>query len=389
MDEILNANVNEIAGMSFDCSCGERHSVELDTIEIGKGVINKVPEIAAGFKKGKVLLVADSNTYRVCGEKVHKQLMDNGFKLKLFIFDTPDHQLVPDEKTVGRLLIEVEADTSLIIAVGSGVINDIAKFISHKTKIPCIVVGTAPSMDGYASVVSPLIVGGEKITYKSTYPVGFIGDTDILKDAPLEMLQAGFGDIAGKLTALADWELARRAGKERYCKTCERLVKDALNKCVENINGIAARDEKAIGYLTEGLVLSGVAIGLFGDSRPASGSEHFFAHYWDVDAISRNVEHPLHGNSVGVGTVIVAYIYELMKSNIPEDLNYPKPEEVTALLGRLGCHSSPRELGISRELFERSVYNSHKSRARYTILHMAEEKSMLEHIAPRLIEIFY
>ncbi len=244
-------------------------------------------------------------------------------------------------------------------------------------------------MDGYASVVTPTIVDGIKATLDGVYPYAIIGDVDILKNAPMTMIYAGFGDILGKINALADWNLARQLHGEEYCEICAGFVKNALKKCIDNIDGIKNREEDAIKYLMEALVIAGVTMGMFGNSRPASGAEHHFAHYWDEDAISRGVEHPLHGNSVGVGTVVAAEQYRIIKDKVPEGVDMPDPEEVTSLLKRLGAWHSPADLGISRDLFKRSILHSKDSRPKFTSSHFAGELGMLEEIAETLTNKFY
>mgnify|MGYP005850431579 CR=1 FL=1 len=388
-NNVSNLSIGELAGISFDCGCGRKHSADISKIIIGRGALGEIQSIAAIFRQGKILIAADSNTYEVCGRTVEKLLADGDFNIRTFVFNTPHHHLVPDERAVGRLLIEAGRDVSFILAVGSGVLNDLAKYASYKTGIPFMIAATAPSMDGYASVVSPLVVDGIKITAEGVYPVAIVADTDILKGAPMEMIRAGFGDIAGKITALADWELARRLKEALYCETCAEIVRTALNKCTNSIDGIIARDEESIRYLMEGLVLSGIAIGFHGDSTPASGSEHSFAHYWDMDAISRNVEHPLHGNSVAVGTVVTSYAYEIMKPYLPDDFDAPDPEKVAGLLRRIGSCDGPRMLGIGKDLFIRSVHNAYKLKSRYIIFKLAEEKGMLGVIADALAGRFY
>ncbi|HHY22651.1 MAG TPA: sn-glycerol-1-phosphate dehydrogenase [Clostridiaceae bacterium] len=389
VEDLLNTDISNMAGMSFYCDiCKKDHSVDIEKIIIEKGAVNKVPTIAAGFKAGKVFLVADNNTYPVCGEKVENLLKAEGFKLKTFVFNTPN-QLVPGEQTLGRLLIEVERDTELIVAVGSGVINDMCRYLSYKMDIPYIIVGTAPSMDGYASVVTPTIVDGIKATLDGVYPYAIIGDLDILKEAPMEMLNAGFGDILGKLIALTDWDMSRQLNGEKYCDNCASFVKDALEKCISNIDGIKNREEKAIKYLMEALVLAGVTMGMFGNSRPASGAEHHYAHYWDEDAISRGEDHPLHGNSVGVGTVIAAEIYKLIGDRIPVKVNPPTPDEVKSLLKQLGACDNPRDLGINKDLFRRSILHSKDNRPKFTISHLAGQMGLLEEFSEILTEKFY
>lgn len=388
MDEILNLITQDMAGLDFECSCGRRHSIDIRKIITGTGVLGSVTELASGFKQGRILVISDNNTFEVCGREVEDLLLKQGFDIYSYIFRS-EQSLVPDEKALGRLFIEIDIKTSLIIAVGSGTINDLARMVSLKLGIPYVIVGTAPSMDGYASVVSPLIVGGTKITYQAVYPYAILADANILKDAPMVMLQAGFGDILGKMTALTDWELSRRLNDEYYCETTVKVVRIALERCRNNIKGIIERKENAILYLMEALILSGIAIGLVGNSRPASGAEHHMAHYWEVDAISRGEEHPLHGNSVGVGSVVVSMLYKFMSDKLPEGFQIPDPEEVTGLLKAMGAAATPGELGIGRELFRKSVIHARRIRPRFTIFNYTEKAGLLEKYADTLTQKFY
>ena len=388
MDEILNLQISEMVDMSFDCSCGRRHNVDIKKIAVGGDTCDNVLQSAGPYKNGKLLLVADNNTFEVSGKKLKELLEANGFSLRSLIFNTPE-PLVPDEKAAGRLLIEADEDISLILAVGSGTLNDLAKFISYKIKIPYIIVGTAPSMDGYASTVSPLIVDGMKKTYGAVYPQAIIADMEAMVNSPGEMICAGFGDILGKHTALTDWELSAAINGEPLCATCIKLVRDAMEKCVSNKEGIAARDEKSIGYLTEALILSGIAMGLVGNSRPASGSEHHFAHYWEVQALARGVAHPLHGNSVGVGTVVVSYIYQMVKQKYRLEIKTPEPLFIRSLLKAVGAADNPFDLGIEKRIFTESVLHAKEIRPRYTVLHLAEKLGILEEAAASLTDMFY
>jgi len=388
MDEILNQNVTEMAGVSFDCSCGRQHSVNIDRIVIGNDIIAEIGVIASIFKHGTVFVMADNNTYRLYAEELEKYLCSRGISIKTCILNG-EGRLVPDEKALGTIMLDLEDDTSYIIAVGSGTINDLARFISHKLHIPYMVAATAPSMDGYASTVSPLIAGGFKKTFEAVYPYTIAAEMRIIQSAPMEMIQAGFGDIMGKFTALADWQLAREIKGEYYCKTCETLVRRALNKCVESACGVMKRGEGSVYNILEALLLSGIAMGLVGNSRPASGAEHHLAHYWEMDALSKGTHHPLHGNAVGVAAVVVSKLYGMMQERLPVGIDMPKAEKITELLGNTGACCSPAELGIKRELFERSLLEAMKIRPRYTIFHLAAEAGQLESCAHRLTLEFY
>ena len=216
--DILNMKPSEMAGYSFDCDCGRRHSVDIKKIAVGRGVINELPDILSEYKDKKIILVSDDNTHKVAGAKVLEMLRDNGFSgVSEYIAVSDDYPIVvPDERVVARLLYEVPNDAALLVAIGSGTINDLCKIVSYKMKIASVTVGTAPSMDGYASPMSPLIVNHAKVTYPSQYPNALVCDSEIMATAPDVMFRAGFGDIVGKYTALADWQLAvKMNGKYR------------------------------------------------------------------------------------------------------------------------------------------------------------------------------
>ena len=106
----------------------------------------------------------------------------------------------------------------MIVAGGSGVINDICKIVANVSNKYYVIVGTAPSMDGYASDGAAMILGGMKETVKAGLPRAIIADTEVLKDAPMEMIKAGYGDIIGKFSALCDWKLATAVNGEYFCQ---------------------------------------------------------------------------------------------------------------------------------------------------------------------------
>ena len=388
MNEILTKTIEEMADMEFDCGCGKKHRIDIKHIYVGENVNNRILDVAKEILPKEILLVSDNNTYKALGKCVENELTESGYKVNNIIL-VSDGDLIPDEKAIGRLLVEVNNETELIVAVGSGSINDICRIISAKTHIPYVIMGTAPSMDGYASTVSPLIIDGAKVTYPGTNPYAIIADSNIMKDAPFEMICAGFGDILGKYTALSDWRLSNTILDEYFCDTTEKLVRNAMYKCFENIEGAVKRDVKAIEYISEALILSGIAMTLSGNSRPASGAEHHLSHYWEIDKLSRKLEHPLHGNSVGVGTVISAWLYK--KLNIEErfGIETPVPEIIINLLNSIGAKSNPKALGIEKELFHRSVIHALEIRPRYTILQYAKTENMLEEYANELTNLFY
>jgi len=390
--KLFTTAIEDMPGLSFICSsCGRRHSVDIEKLVVRSNILDELVKGIMPFKNGRLLVISDNNTYEVLGRTVQERLEKEGFSFKSFMFETEGHNLLPDERSIGRLLFELEQETSLILAVGSGVLNDLARFIAYRTNKPFAIAATAPSMDGYASIGSPLIIGKKKITPQCKYPYGIFADTSIMKDAPLIMIKAGFGDVLGKLTAIADWQLAKIIENEYYCETSVKLVQKGVEKCIESVDGLLERKDEAIKHLIEALILTGVAMGLVGMSRPASGTEHQLAHYWEIKAIEAGREHPLHGNAVGTCTLITAMLYEMAAADglLPEGLEYPALEEVRDLLEKVGAETNPGGLNIDRDMFVDGMLNAMNFRKKYTILQFLSDRGKLEEYTNILTRRFY
>lgn len=368
------------------CSCGSIHDRCVERIFCANGSAEGIAEVISPIlQNGKIHLVADVNTYVAAGENIEKILSQSGLVTKKTVFD--DFSLVPDESAIVRLLTEIEDSADMVVAVGSGTINDLCRYISFRLRIPYCVVATAPSMDGYTSSVSPLILNKRKITFPASAPYAVFADYGVLTRAPERLLRAGFGDIIGKMISTADWRLSKEITGEHFCEVIAGIVGDSVDLCVSSAKGISGSEKRAVEQLTEALILSGLAMGLEGNSRPASGSEHHMAHYWEMDALAKGYEHPLHGESVGVAAVIMSEIYLLSAEY--HSITVPHPDRIRSVLAESGCVNDPVSLGISRELFRESVMNAMTVRPRYTIFHLLKEKDKLKQYADHLTSVLY
>ena len=173
-------------------------------------------------------------------------------------------------------------------------------------------------MDGYVADGAPIFSQGYKYSPVAHLTYGLVGDTDILKTAPQDLIQAGYGDVVGKITAIADWDLAVKANNDYRCDTCVTLVNRALDKCFAKAEGLKDRDPESLGALLEALTLTGVAMALVNISRPASGAEHMLSHFWEMDYIARGLNPNHHGIQVGVATPIIARFFEETARNEQE-----------------------------------------------------------------------
>ena len=236
------------------CSCGRVHSTDLKAVDIGRGALERLPELLLGLGFHKAYIAADVNTWEAAGKKAAAILASRGFAFESFVL--PDPELVPDEAAVGALLLHMPQDADMVLAVGSGTINDLCK--------------------------AALIVDHVKVTYEAQGPAAVLADTEILAQAPMEMITAGLGDMLGKYTCLLDWKLAHIITGEYYCEHVEGMVRTALRTILSQSSRIRERDPEVIGAITEALVLTGIAMKFVGNSRPASGCEHHMSHFWEM-----------------------------------------------------------------------------------------------------------
>ena len=295
------------------CTCGKVHTCSIKHVIIESGAISKINSLVDSYQN--VLLIADNNTYQVCGRQLEVLLGD---KVKDTLVYERDSILVPDEAAVREMQEKLTEDVDLIIGVGSGVIQDLCKYVSFEAGLPYYIVATAPSMDGYASKGAAMIANNMKVTYNAHVPEAIIGDTDILKEAPMEMIQAGYGDILGKFSCLNDWKLSHVVNDEYFCQMVYDMTYDMLCKTKDLGEKLQHREEGAIKMLMEALIGVGIAMAYVGNSRPASGSEHHLSHFFEITGIVNNEPYFMHGTDVLYSAVYTQKLREeLLQMEVP------------------------------------------------------------------------
>ncbi len=290
--------------------------IGISRLVVGSGAIGELPSILRENHAESVYLLADKNTYAAAGERVAALLTEEGISFSSFVFGGEETE--PDEAAVGAAVMHCGPRTDLVLSVGSGVINDIGKILAAQRRCPYVIVGTAPSMDGYASATSSMSLDGVKISLPTKSADVIIGDLDILAAAPERLLRAGLGDMLAKYVSICEWRIASLLIGERYEPAIAASVREALALCVRNADGLLSRDPEAVRAVFEGLVLCGIAMAEAGSSRPASGVEHYFSHIWDMRHLSYGMPMDLHGAQCAVGTRLAVALYERLLAETPD-----------------------------------------------------------------------
>lgn len=303
--------------MDMKCTCEQGyHHAPVKAIEVSDNAIIKIPEILKDYHN--IYMVCDQIIYEVCGRKVEEMLRAAGMLSHKYVLPKAAHATA---ENVGEVLIyagteEVEYDINkfsnkpdYVLAVGSGSVNDICRMVSYRLGIEYGVCGTAPSMDGYVSVVAPLLVNNKKIVYTCTTARHIIIDLSIAANAPYELLLAGVGDMIGKYVAILDWELAAMKNGEYFCPKVAEMVLEASKECVNAAERLKERRSEDIGKILSGLIKSGLGMAYIGSSRPASGTEHMIGQTWEIIDLEKGRCPHLHGIDVGQATFVAMIMY--------------------------------------------------------------------------------
>ena len=302
----------------YACACGKRHAVDLPWLRVDRGALAALPEALETVNAKRPFVVCDDNTYRAAGARVEEALRGANVAFQSYIVPCRHDRIAPSEWELGSMMMHFDPACDLILGVGSGVVNDLCKVFAHATGRRSAIVGTAPSMDGFASNSASMEVNNVKSTLYNASPAFILLDTEILAQAPERMLWAGLGDMAAKYCSVCEWRIANIVIGEYYCEEVADMMRASLAKIMAAAPRLMRRDPDAVQPIAEGLVTAGLAMAYAQVSRPASGLEHYFSHVWEMQALERGVPYDLHGIQVGVGTMLTFQVLSWLRQVRPD-----------------------------------------------------------------------
>ena len=285
------------------CACGREHTMETRAAVIEPGCLFEFEKYMAQFGvTGKRCALYGENSYAATADR-HPRA-----EQKIVLDPTGLHA---NEISTAEVLAKLEGDVEVIVAVGSGTIHDIARFCAHERGIRFVSCPTGASVDGFCSTVAAMTWYGFKKTLPAVAPEIVLADTEIIKNAPMELVRSGVGDIMAKYTALADWKMAHVLTNELLCEKIYSIMQDAADTVMQSVPGIALGEESAYADVTYALIMSGIAMQMMGNSRPASGAEHHISHMIEMEPEAFPVKFPaMHGEKTGVGSLIAVREYK-------------------------------------------------------------------------------
>lgn len=413
------------------CDCGKNHELSVQDILIEAGAISKVPHIIHerfDIEDKEISIICDNNTYLAAGQILEGLLNDS------LVIILPPEGLHADNHAVKLAEDSLSEGIKLILAVGSGTVHDISRYIANKRGISFVSIPTAASVDGFVSTVAAMTWDGFKRTFPAIAPILVIADTNIFSKAPYRLTASGISDLLGKYTALADWEISHVVTGELFCNKIYQMEVQAIDEviqCLRDLRQELAENKRLEAYekLMYALLLSGIAMQMMGNSRPASGSEHHVSHLWEMEVINDHID-AYHGEKVSVGLAIVTRtchkvkeallkgnykiihydgiknspegklledvfgpkgLYEsVLQENTPDPLEginteelahkipdiikilekLPSEEEILGLLDTAGCIKKVQEIGLEDSIIDKTIMLSPYVRNRLTMMRL-------------------
>jgi glycerol-1-phosphate dehydrogenase [NAD(P)+] len=294
-----------IAGRWRDPGTGRAVRIGTRAVVIERSLHGAEAELIGPLGPGRRLaVVGDRNTFDALGERVARALAKIA-TIDSVVLRAP----VADLATVDELRA-LTARAEALIAVGSGTLNDLCKYLAHRTGRAYAVFATAPSMNGYLTATASLARDSIKVSLPARPPDAALFDLDVLRAAPARLIRAGIGDSICRTTAQVDWLLGHSLRDASYSETPYLLQIDEEQHLLSHAARIVEGNTEGVGALTRLLVLAGLGMVIVGGSQPASMGEHLISHY--VDTMARPHPGSLHGEQVGVATLTTSRLQHVL-----------------------------------------------------------------------------
>ena len=338
-------------------------------ILIGEGVVSQVGSLVRSLDAGAASVaivtgaVVKARAGEACSASIEKARLKSSW------------HVVSDASmdTVSRLQDKITGQPDLVIGFGGGRSVDVAKMTAFKLGRPFLSVPTSASHDGISSPFVSVRGTDKPHSIKANTPIGVVADTHLMSQAPPRLLAGGCGDLVAKITAVKDWELARDEKGEYYGSYAANLAYMSAKIILDESERLKRKSQFSIRTIVEALISAGVAACIAGSSRPCSGSEHLFSHAVEYVA---GPNYGLHGERVGIGTIMMAKLHGL------------DWEEVAETLENVGAPTKAKQIKLGEDDVVKALVAAQSLRPdRYTILSKSKMDKKSAHRLAKSVKV--
>ncbi len=291
------------------CTCGREHPLDTKMVVVDYGCLKDFEKYMSDCGlTGRRTVLYDSNTYSLptmTRVRADKELVLQADGLH-------------SEKTMIESIIPDLDEPEVIVTVGSGTLMDFARYNAYNMGIPFVSIPTLASSDGFTANICSVVIDGVKKSIPMHAPALVVADLDIISAAPMFLAVSGVADILSKHISLADWKISQLVSGEYYCQRVADMAQQALDMMTKCAEELRRGEEPDFETMTMAQMISGLTMQMLRNSRAASGAEHLIAHLVEMKPPRFEGAHGIHGECVGVGTVLCAEEYHRLAQLTPK-----------------------------------------------------------------------
>ncbi len=293
-------------------------------IYIENGILAKTGEYVSGsFSGKKIMIVSDDNVFPLYGQKVRDSLTKSGYECHSLVLPhgepTKSFQSLP--KIYSAMLKAKLTRSDLVIALGGGVIGDLAGFAAATylrgvklVQIPTSLLAQVDSSVGGKVAVD--LPEGKNLVGAFYHPKLVLIDPDVLDTLSPHFISDGMGEVI-KYGCIKDSALFERLCSHSSFEDLKPELADIIAKCVDIKRIVVEADQFDTG---ERMLLN------FGHTLAHTIEQHY--HY----------ERESHGEAVGIG------MYQITK--LAEEKGLTAPGCAGKILKALEIYGLPSECGL-------------------------------------------
>ena len=326
LETYYNLNVSQLADSNLICpNCGREHSIPIKRVESGTGLIEKLPTFISEEQFAEVRhigVVYDRHIEEILDELFFKKFLDHKYTITRIPLGKPGLLLEAATELGDQAAQALPGDVDFLIGVGSGVICDLTKWIATKGNLHYLIMGTAASMNAYTSITGTMTENNVKSTRWLNPARAVLMDSALVASAPHEMTGAGVGDLLARQVANADWMLSHLIRGSYFCPVPFQMMATFQDQLMPVIGELQKKDFDAMQKLSDAILASGYSMTILdGETSPSSGSEHVISHFFDFQHELFGKPKNLHGEQVGIGTIIMSTAFDIFQKIDPAELD--------------------------------------------------------------------
>jgi glycerol-1-phosphate dehydrogenase [NAD(P)+] len=281
-------------------------------LKIQKNLATKIEKILfeMNYDLSKVLFVSDEKIW-----ENNQQFFTKNFDKKFANFLILENPQATENFV--NIIVENAQNCDLILAFGSGTINDLCKYSAKKLNKNYAILISALSMNGYVSKNASISINNHKKTLEAQLPIAVLCDLAILKNAPQSLNQAGLADVLCFYSCNFDLILSNEIFLQNINFEALKMQQKIVKNFIKNYKKFSLNDDKFLRQLLNMILASGFAMTIANSSAPASQSEHLLAHVLTMK-FPQKTHDILHGRLIASTTIFSLINQEKIVKNFQE-----------------------------------------------------------------------